>query len=250
MPQSNVNTTQKSSEFKKIMRSVIIYVELVLSVLLIVYISYDTFLQIPYLSNKYYMSFQLFVCCVFLADFFVGLFLANDRMRYFKRRWFFLVISVPYLNIINYFNIQIPPDIVYYLRFVPLIRGAYSLAIVVGYFSVNRAVSLFTQYTAILTTSVYIMALLFYYQEYGVNNYVTNFWDALYWSAMNLTTVGCYFPAVTPVGKVISVILPILGMLMLPLFTVFITNRISQFNSSIVNNAASKNADANNKINS
>lgn len=239
MTQESDNIPHKLPMFKRFMRSAVIYVELVLSILLIVYISYDTFMQIPYLSNRYYMSFQLFVCCVFLADFFIGFFLAPDKKRYFKRRWLFLLISIPYLNIINYFNIQIPSDIVYYLRFVPLIRGAYSLAIVVGYFSVNRAASLLTQYTAILTTAVYILALLFYYQEYGVNSYVTNFWDALYWSAMNMTTVGCYFPAVTPAGKVISVILPILGMLMLPMFTVFITNRISQFN-----NSASKTSDS------
>ncbi|MCM1451671.1 MAG: potassium channel family protein [Clostridium sp.] len=220
------------SRTKKIAQSITNTLELVLSLLLIVYISYDTFMQIPYLSNGYYMSFQLFVCIVFIIDFFIGLFLADNRKSYFKTRWFFLLISIPYLNIINYFDIYIPSDIVYYLRFIPLIRGAYSLAIVVGYFSANRAASLLTQYTAILTASVYILALLFYYQEYGVNTHVTNFWDALYWSAMNMTTVGCYFSAVTPAGKIISVILPILGMLMLPLFTVFITDRISRFNKS------------------
>lgn len=226
-PSSNLSDT------KRLIRSITNYVELVLSLLLIVYISYDTFMQIPYLSNKYYMSFQLFVCIVFIADFFIELFLSDNRRRYLKRRWFFLLISIPYLNIINYFNIYIPSDIVYYLRFVPLIRGAYSLALVVGYFSANRAVSLLTQYTAILAAGVYILAILFYYQEYGVNPNVTNFWDALYWAAMNMTTVGCYFAAVTPAGKIISVILPILGMLMLPLFTVFITDRVTQFNDSL-----------------
>ena len=47
---------------------------------------------------------------------------------------------------------------------------------------------------------------------------------------MNMTTVGCYFSAVTPAGKIISVVLPILGMLMLPLFTVYVTDRVTKFN--------------------
>ena len=226
----SAGTAPKPSKAKKITLSITNAVELVLSLLLIVYISYDTFMQIPDLSNRNYMAFQLFVCIVFIADFFIELFLADDRRSYVKSRWFFLLISIPYLNIINYFNIFIPADIVYYLRFVPLIRGAYSLALVLGYFSANRAVSILTQYTAILAAAVYILALLFYYQEYGVNTNVTNFWDALYWSAMNMTTVGCYFSAVTPAGKIISVVLPILGMLMLPLFTVYVTDRVTKFN--------------------
>lgn len=234
MSQSQVSgQNPKDSKARKITLSITHAVELVLSLLLIVYISYDTFMQIPFLSNTHYMSFQLFVCVIFIADFFIELFLAENKKNYLKCRWFFLLISIPYLNIINFYNIHIPSDVVYYLRFVPLIRGAYSLALVLGYFSANRAVSLLTQYTAILAAAVYIMALLFYYQEYGVNTNVTNFWDALYWSAMNMTTVGCYFSAVTPVGKIISVILPILGMLMLPLFTVFITNKVTQFNNTL-----------------
>ncbi|MEG0700981.1 MAG: hypothetical protein RR442_05580, partial [Muribaculaceae bacterium] len=39
---------------------------LVLSLALIVYISYDTFNDIPFLQNKNYMNFQLCVCIVFL----------------------------------------------------------------------------------------------------------------------------------------------------------------------------------------
>jgi len=228
----STDSATKPSKAKKITLSITNAVELVLSLLLVVYISYDTFMQIPYLSNKNYMAFQLFVCVVFIADFFIEFFLSDDRKSYLKSRWFFLLISIPYLNIINCFSIYIPADIGYYLRFVPLIRGAYLLALVLGYISANRAVSILTQYTAILAASVYILALLFYYQEYGVNSSVTDFWDALYWSAMNMTTVGCYFSAVTPPGKVISVILPILGMLMLPLFTVFVTDKVAKFNAS------------------
>lgn len=207
-------------------------VVLVLSLALIVYISYDTFKQIPFLSNRNYMMFQFWVCVVFLADFFIELALSRDKKEYLKHRWFFFLISIPYLNIINHENITIPEDVIYYLRFVPLLRGAYSLSMVMGYISKNRAVSLMAQYVAILAAMVYMLAIVFYYQEYGVNPDVHTFWDALYWAAMNMTTVGCYFSAVTAVGKIISVVLPILGMLMLPLFTVYVTDRVQQFNSS------------------
>lgn len=224
-------TASRHPKFKKYTESISHTLVLVLSLGLIVYISYDTFMNQPFLSNHNYMMFQFWVCMVFLADFFIELGFANDKKKYLKSRWFFFLISIPYLNIINQYNFQFPADVIYYLRFVPLIRGAYSLSMVMGYISNNRAVSLLSQYVAILAAATYILGLIFYYQEYGVNPDVKSFWDALYWAAMNMTTVGCYFSAVTPVGKIISVILPILGMLMLPLFTVYITNVVTAINS-------------------
>lgn len=205
---------------------------LILSLLLIVYISYDTFEDIPFLSNHTYMTFQFWVCVVFLADFFIELIMSYDKKKYLKSRWFFFLISIPYLNIVNLTNIHLSPELLFYVRFVPLMRGAYSLAMVTGYISQNRATSLMTQYVAILLSMVYIMSLIFFYEEYGVNANVKTFWDALYWSAMNTTTVGCYFSAVTPIGKIISVILPTGGMLMLPLFTVFVTNKVKALDDS------------------
>ena len=49
---------------------------LVLSVLLIVYISIDTFEEIDFLQNSHYMTFQLWVCVVFIIDFFVEMYFA------------------------------------------------------------------------------------------------------------------------------------------------------------------------------
>ncbi len=208
-------------------------VALILSLMLIVFISYDTFKSIPFLENHYYMVFQFWVCVMFLMDFFIELIYSDDKRQYLKRRWLFFLISIPYLNIINLFDFHLSEQVVYYMRFIPLFRGAYSLTMVMGYISKNRAVSLLSQYVAVLAAAVYILALIFYYQEYKVNPDVLSFWDALYWSSMNMTTVGCYFSAITPVGKIISVILPILGMMILPLFTVYVTDRVQKFNREV-----------------
>jgi len=205
---------------------------LILSVLLIAYISYDTFEGIPFLENNVYMTFQLWVCIVFLLDFFVELFISKDRKAYLKSRWFYLIISIPYLNIINAVDgLNLSDTILYIIRFVPLIRGCYALVMIVGFISLNRAISILSQYVVILVTLIYMLSLIFFYEEFGVNPNVHTYWDALYFSAMNTTTVGCYFSAVTWVGKIISVILPTAGMLMLPLFTVFVIDRVKALNS-------------------
>lgn len=232
-----VQLTPKEQHARKIIVDVSHAVVLILSLLLIVYMSYDTFMNIAFLENKRYMTFQFWVCVVFLADFFIEWSFSENPRTYLKNRWFFFIISIPYLNIIDLTSITFSTHVLYYIRFIPLIRGGYSMAMVIGYFSHSRAVSLLYQYASILVTLVYLLALLFYYEEHAVNSNVINFWDALYWAAMNCTTVGCYFSAVTPVGEIISVILPTAGMLMLPLFTVFVTDRVKQYNATPLPNS-------------
>ena len=47
---------------------------------------------------------------------------------------------------------------------------------------------------------------------------------------MDVTTVGSNIIAVTTTGRVLSVLLAALGMMMFPIFTVYITNLIQQSN--------------------
>ena len=47
---------------------------------------------------------------------------------------------------------------------------------------------------------------------------------------MDVTTVGCSIEAVTTVGRVLSVLLAALGMMMFPIFTVYVTNLITMRN--------------------
>lgn len=215
---------------ERIIKATSHYVVLVLSLLLIVFISYDTFAGINFLENHLYMTFQFWVCIVFLADFFLEWYTATDRKGYVAGHWFYFLISIPYLNIISGANIQFTPEELYFVRFVPLIRGAYALAVVVGYFSTNRAYSMLTQYAAILLSIIYFSSIIFFYKERGVNPDVNTYWDALYWAAENCDTVGSYINAMTVTGKILGVILAVSGMMMLPLFTVYITAKVKDYN--------------------
>ena len=58
----------------------------------------------------------------------------------------------------------------------------------------------------------------------------TDFGDAIWWASMNLTTVGADIFAVTAVGKILTVLLPTLGMMMFPIFTVYVTSLVQQAN--------------------
>ena len=201
------------------------WIVLVLSVLLIVFISYDTFKDIPFLESRSYMLFQLAVCIVFMADFFLELALAKegDRRDYVKGRWIYLLLSVPYLNIIDGFDLSLSEEALYFVRFVPLARGGLALVIVLNYISANKMTGIFVSYLSILLLCTYFAALIFYEREMPVNPRVPDYWSAFLWCCLQTTTLGSAVAPVTVAGKVISVVLSFMGIMMYPLFTVYLS---------------------------
>lgn len=201
---------------------------LILSVLLIVYISIDTFKKVEFLEDYNYMTFQLCVCIFFIIDFFVEWWLAKEKWTYFKHRLVFLILSIPYLNLITLYDIPLSHDALFFVRFIPLARGALALSIVIGYLSSNAVTSMFMSYISIMILVVYFCSLIFFQREHAVNPDVKTYWTALWWSAMNMSTVGCYINPMTVPGKIVAVVLPIAGMIIFPLFTVYLTDYVTR----------------------
>lgn len=214
----------RDSKFINISVDIVRVAVFILSAMLIVYISYDTFTNRNFLENHQYMQFQFWVCIFFIFDFFYELAFAPDRRHYMRRRWPFLLLAIPYLNIITLLNISVDPTELYWLRFVPLGRATMALAIIVGYISKNRISSMLATYLLILFAFIYFGSIIFFNAERGVNTYVTSYWPALWWACMDATTIGCDIQPVTAIGKVVSAILACMGVLVFPLFTVYVTS--------------------------
>lgn len=203
---------------------------LFMSLFLIISISIDTFKNIPFITQGSYLKIQFWICIFFLFDFILEFFLSKEKLHYLKTHLLFLIVSIPYLNIIDYYHVTFSPEISYFLRFIPLVRGGYALAIVVGWLTNNRASSLFVSYITMLMATVYFSSLIFFVQEHKVNDMVHQYSDALWWAFMDVTTVGSNIYAVTPTGKVLSVVLAALGMMMFPIFTVYVTSLVQKAN--------------------
>jgi hypothetical protein len=75
---------------------------------------------------------------------------------------------------------------------------------------------------------VYFSSLLFFDYEYGVNPAVGDYADALWWAAMNFTTIGSNIIAASVPGKVLGVLMGFCGMMMLPVFTAFFIGAMGQ----------------------
>ena len=203
---------------------------LLLSLFLIVDISIDTFNNIPFISQTSYLKTQFWICMFFIADFILEFFLSKDKLRYLRTHFIFLLVAIPYQNIIEYYHIITSPELSYFLRFVPLVRGGYALAIVVGWLSYNKASGLFVSYLTMLLATVYFSSLIFFVLEHKVNPLVANYGDALWWAFMDVTTVGSNISAITVTGRVLSVVLAALGMMMFPIFTVYVTSLVQKSN--------------------
>lgn len=201
---------------------------LVLSVFLVVRISIDTFDNEAFYLEPKFIRFQFWICVVFLFDFFVEFFLSDTKGRYIRDRFIFFLVSIPYNSIISFYGWTFSPQVTYALHYIPLIRGGYAMSIVVSWFTYNRATGLFISYLATLIFTIYFASLAFYVFEHNVNPLVKNYDDALWWAAMDATTVGSNIIAVTPVGRILSVLLAALGMMMFPIFTVYVTNLLTR----------------------
>lgn len=203
---------------------------LLLSLFLVISISVDTFEGIPFYEQSVYMKVQLWICALFLADFVLEWILADNKGRYVATHFIFLLVAIPYQNIIAYMGWTFSPEVTYMLRFIPLVRGGYAMAIVVGWLTYNRASGLFVSYLTMLLATVYFSSLAFYVMEHGTNPLVKGYGDALWWAFMDVTTVGSNIIAVTATGRVLSVLLAALGMMMFPIFTVYVTSLVQRRN--------------------
>lgn len=202
---------------------------LVGSVVVILALSFEVFYGTGGTDSRIYRKIQLWVCLVFLADFFFRFYLSHDRWRYLWRNLIFLLVAVPYLNIVDYFGLTPSPEAYYIIRLMPLIRGGYGLALMIGWFTRSKVTNLMLSYIVILLALIYFSTLIFYSVEHGVNPGVTTYGKALWWAFMNVTTVGADVFAVTPLGQVLTVVLAASGMMMFPIFTVYITDRFQSY---------------------
>jgi len=220
-----------SAAQKKIFLDLLHTMILVLSVILIVYISVDSINDRNFLENHDYMVFQFWVCVAFIFDFFVELWLSQRKWEFIRHRWYFLLLSIPYLNIIPLTGWLVTEEELYFLRFIPLARGALALSIVIGYISKNNFLGLLVTYSSILILVTYFAALIFYQKENSVNSGVTDYWDAFWWGCSQATTLGCDIYPVTAVGRILCCILSAMGIVMFPLFTVYATDAIQRYYS-------------------
>ncbi|MDD3108461.1 MAG: ion channel [Alistipes sp.] len=193
------------------------------SIVVIVALSFEALHSSQPEYYRVYMQVQFWVCIAFLLDFFVRFALNPRPGRFFCRNFIFLLVSIPYLHLIAYFDMEISHETGFLLRFIPLIRSGYGLAIAVGWLARSRATSMLISYLLMVLSLVYFSSLIFYMFEHPVNEGVSSYGAAIWWAFMNVTTVGAAVFAKTAIGQIFTVVLAASGMMLFPIFTIYIT---------------------------
>lgn len=180
-----------------------------------------------HLSSEY-LAIQLGVCLFFLVDFFVRWAAATPHSYFLLRNIGFLLISIPYLNILAWSGAHLSHDWQMLIGLMPMARAFLAFYIVVQWLVSDKVSMLLSAYIFTVVTFTYLSALVFYSYEALVNEHLHGFGDALWWAWMNVTTVGAEIFAVTPIGKIITVLLPTLGMMMFPVFTTYVLQQYTR----------------------
>ena len=210
----------------KILLDTLHFLVLVASCIMIIWITRSTLTSMSFLVDTSYLNFQFWVCILFMIDIAVEWYYSQQKLRYIITNSLFIIISIPYLNIIHHFNLQLPGEVMYLIRFIPLIRAGYVFALVSGALTSNKSLSIFWVYMIWVITSLYIGALLFFVEEHSINPQVDTIWTSLWWAALDMTTVGSNINAMTATGKTIAIILSAEGIMLFPVFTVYVTNAV------------------------
>ncbi len=199
------------------------FVTLAAGVVLLLAISVEILMGDHRHFSEAYLWVQFVVCLVFLIDLLVRMGRSDRRGRFFVRNLLFLLISIPYLNLIDWFSLEVPRDWAMLIGLMPMLRAFLALYIIVAWLAKNRFNQLLSAYLFSVLVFTYLASLVFYDYEILVNPHLTDYGNALWWAWMNVTTVGASIFPVTAVGKVVCVLLPIVGMIFFPIFTVYIS---------------------------
>ena len=148
---------------------------------------------------------------IFLAEFAIRLALAPDKLPFFKSNWItVLALAVPALRMFRFLN---------FLRAARALRG-FRLVRIVG--AANRSMNALRKslarrgfgYVAGLTLLVLGLGaagMLSFEPAAEVPGGFTSYGDALWWTAMLLTSLGSQFWPVTTEGRVLTVLLSLYG---------------------------------------
>ncbi|MFI3281865.1 MAG: potassium channel family protein [Rikenellaceae bacterium] len=193
------------------------------SVVLLVALSFEITLGDHHGFTPYYITTEGVVCSAYIIKFFVDMGGALHKRRFFWQRLPILLISLPYLAITMLCGVSVDRQAALTLGLLPIMRAIisfYRLFVrLVTAQSIDRILVAYLMVTILFT---YIAALIFYDVEYHSNPDLHGLGNAIWWAWMSLTTVGAQIYPVTTLGKVLSVALPLVGMMLLPLFTSYI----------------------------
>lgn len=187
---------------------------LLLSIYVIIELGYEVIYPLSDAAIWWVNAIDLVICAIFIGDFFYFLYHSDNRKAYFKRYWVDLLASIPFMTFFRAFRL------VRAVRIIRMLRGIKALIPIIRRIGMSRTQNILISYVIILTIVMMYCSLAFYSFEKGVNPNVNEFFDAIWWAFISITSVGYgdIYP-LTFEGRMIGIVLTLLGMGLFSLIT-------------------------------
>lgn len=165
------------------------------------------------------------ICAVFLAD--LGVQMSRDTLD--RRRTALYVIYIVLCLPWGILGLAVPDmnaGVLLVLRLLPVLRAVAVVAAMLRWFKAAPATSMLGAYVFFTAALLYVSTMVFYISEWGVNPLVHSYRSAFYWGVMAITTTGCDIGEYTAAGKTLASVLSFAGLVMLPVFTLYIVQTV------------------------
>ncbi len=188
-----------------------------LSVYVLLQLAIEIIITIPAKTSLILSRIDFAICVIFLGDWFFFLFKADNKKRYIKSRFFDLIASIPFVQVLRPLRAL---RIVRLVRVLRLFRGLKGASPVLRFLLKNPARSALTIYLSVMTVIYFYCSLGLYNFEKSINPAISSFDDVLWMAFTTLTSVGYgdIYP-VTGGGRILAAILVVTGMGLFSLLT-------------------------------
>lgn len=211
-----VNTSQKVQQEQLTFLNLLI---IVLSVYVLVALMLDTFLTLPLEVSRILGLVDTLVCIVFLFDFGVRFYKADNKRNFMKWGWIDLLASIPSLDYMR------AGRAVRLIRLLRIIKAFRSTKHLVQHIFKRRTQGALTSAAVIAVLMVIFSSIAILQVEVDPASNIKTAEDALWWSYVTITTVGYgdKFP-VTTEGRMIAALLMTVGVGLFGTFTAFLAS--------------------------
>jgi voltage-gated potassium channel len=192
---------------------------IILSIYVLLSLLVDTFFKLPIEISKLLFTIDNGICFVFLLDFSIRFYRAENKLKFMKWGWIDLVSSIPSVDILR------AGRLLRLIRLLRVLRAFRSTRILVNHVFRSRVKGTMTMVTIISFLIIVSSSISILIVENVPESNIKTSEDAIWWAMTTITTVGYgdRYP-VTTEGRLIAVVLMVTGVGLFGVFTGYISS--------------------------
>jgi voltage-gated potassium channel len=200
---------------------------IVLSIYVLLALLVDTFFKLPPDIHELLQLLDDGICLIFLAEFFIRFFKAENKTQFMKWGWIDLISSIPSFPFVRYGRLF------RLIRLFRILRAFRSVKVITQHIFKDRIKGTLTSVSLITLLVVIFSSISILLVETDSGSNIKTAEDALWWSFVTVTTVGYgdKYP-VTSEGRLIGVALMVVGVGVFGTFTAFLASWFTRSDSN------------------